>query len=292
MNRITPEKRPFSNLEIRHCTYKKNPELPPGVTIFPLTDDMSGRYKGAPLSFAVRSGERASPLLYSTARGERILRQIHRFVFLLLFTLSTSAANAVVLTFDGNICDTGTGSDPCTAGEFISQSYGDAVGVDVTYLSRLGFTNGLRFWPSQYSNLTNVAFGETGGGTAEVFIAALSGFEIVLNSFDLGAWPMTDRGSQWTIRDGNSTLLQQSGPITVLGSIATSVVPGLTSSTGFRIQFGPDSFNVGIDNIAFTVNRTNGSVPEPTTLLLLGVGLLGLGFARQRLHWTCAHKRL
>lgn len=214
--------------------------------------------------------------------GEGILRRILRLVFLLLFALSTGAANAVVLTFDGNICDTGTGSDPCLNNRFISQSYGDGVGVDVTYSGQVGLTESMRFWNTAYSDLTNVAYGRS-GQTAEIFIAALPGFEIVLNGFDLGAWPTSNRSSQWTILDGNSTLLQQSGTITVLGSIATSVVPGLTSSTGFRIQFGPDAFNVGIDNIDYTVNQVDSSEPEPTTLLLVGLSLAGLGFTRKRL---------
>jgi hypothetical protein len=39
----------------------------------------------------------------------------------------------------------------------------------------------------------------------------------------------------------------------------------------------------GVDNWQFLI-RQQSSVPEPATLLLLGFGLAGFGFARRRLH--------
>ncbi len=50
--------------------------------------------------------------------------------------------------------------------------------------------------------------------------------------------------------------------------------------TGFSIASEGTGAFPGLDNV--TLGRV--SVPEPTTLLLLGLGLAGLGFARKRAH--------
>jgi hypothetical protein len=41
-------------------------------------------------------------------------------------------------------------------------------------------------------------------------------------------------------------------------------------------------YDVGIDNLTVNDNRTCPAVPEPMSLLLLGLGLLGLGVARRK----------
>jgi hypothetical protein len=89
---------------------------------------------------------------------------------------------------------------------------------------------------------------------------------VVLNGFDLGAWPQLDHGSQWTILDGNNVVLMQPGPITILGSQRTTVNVNLVSNSGFKIQFGPDAFNVGIDNISFDSTTV---VPLPVAFWLM-----------------------
>ncbi|MFO1321635.1 MAG: PEP-CTERM sorting domain-containing protein [Burkholderiales bacterium] len=200
-----------------------------------------------------------------------------------LQTLATSAsAITSTLTFDGDICP-----DSLTCGDFalIDQSYGDIAGiVDIQYDRLLGDDNGehrLSFWTTGYSDLTNVAWGSSGdaAGTAEIFIKPLDGNPITLKSFDLGSWPNTDRGTQFTILDGDGNILVSSGAITILGAVRSHFDIDLASASGIRIQWGPSAYNVGIDNVAFEVT----AVPEPQeyALLLAGLGLVGWA-ARRR----------
>jgi len=60
------------------------------------------------------------------------------------------------------------------------------------------------------------------------------------------------------------------------------------SSSTFTVTFGGPTTQTdeqwSIDNVRVTIDGDASAVPEPTTLLLLGLGLAGLGFARKRLH--------
>lgn len=47
------------------------------------------------------------------------------------------------------------------------------------------------------------------------------------------------------------------------------VSPALSSATGIRITFGRDDYNLGINNIVFSVN----AVPEPESWLMLLAGI-------------------
>ncbi|NWF72322.1 MAG: PEP-CTERM sorting domain-containing protein [Nitrospirae bacterium] len=191
-----------------------------------------------------------------------------------------AAAQATTLTFDGNICN---GNAVCSAGLPIDQSYGDVSGqLDVIYTSRVGNGNTasaydhLFFWDTQYSDLQNVAYGGDPGGVPEIALIPAAGFTVTLNSFDLGAWPQTPRNTQSTIYDTAYNPLGDTGGFTVLGDAHSTVSVDLTNANGLIIQWGPDGYNVGIDNINFTVSPTSTAVPEPSSLLLLGAGLVGL----------------
>jgi hypothetical protein len=194
-----------------------------------------------------------------------------------------ASAQADVLTFDGNIC---SGGGACSNGTLVDQSYGDIAGqLDVQWdwdiASNIGSQN-FRFWVDSYSDLTNVGWANS-GATGEIFLAPLSGFQVTLNSFDLGAWPLTNRNTQVTILGGNRDLLYSSGAITVLGSLRSTFTPNLTRADGIRIQFGPDAYNVGIDNVSFDVSST-GAIPEPATwaMMILGFGAAGSMIRRRR----------
>jgi hypothetical protein len=178
----------------------------------------------------------------------------------LAMTVSASAAHAAVLDFNGAICGV-TGDAACSDFAVIGQSYGDGVGVDVSYQWLTGHGNAsvggtsLTFWTSNYSDLTNVAWGGSSDtfGVPEVGIMPLSGYEVRLLSFDLGAWQNQTRSSQVRIYDFDyGSLLYSSGPIVVDGTNhSTFNINSGWSSEGLRIQWGPSGYNVGIDNIAF-----------------------------------------
>jgi len=198
-----------------------------------------------------------------------------------------TVAQATVLDFNGSIC-----GGACSNGLTIDQTYGDIAGqLDVAYAHRVASGNSasdeafLKWWDTGYSNLTNVAWGGIdGSGVSEIKLIPAAGFKVTLNSFDLGAFG-GDRGSQETVYDASYASLQSSGATTINGVTASTFAIGLTNASGLIIQWGPESTNVGIDNINFTVEAipSNG-VPEPSTLLLIatGFGILGYGWRRRR----------
>jgi len=132
----------------------------------------------------------------------------------------------------------------------------------------------LPYWADSYSGLADVAYGDT-GSTPTVLIVPTPGNTVTLSSFYIGDW-QSDRFSQVTVLDlaGGSPLVN-TGSITILGAAPTIFSINATSSAGFSIAFGPDGYNVGIDNIDFTTS----AVPEPASVALLLAGLVVVGAA-------------
>lgn len=182
--------------------------------------------------------------------------------------LAAAGAAATTLTFDGNACGGG-----CNNGNPISQAYGDVTGqLDVTYSAG---TSVVQFWGTGYSGLTNVAYGGTG---AEIFLQPIGGATVTLLGLDLGSFGGASRNSQVTILAGDGTPLFSSGTV----SVAVTPVHfafNLSHPSGIRVQFGPDSFNVAIDNIEFNLVA---GVPEPGAGVLVAAGLGLIGLATRR----------
>ncbi|MCY7304974.1 MAG: PEP-CTERM sorting domain-containing protein [Rhodoferax sp.] len=205
--------------------------------------------------------------------------------FFLVGALGLQPVHAALLTFDGNIC-----GGVCGNGSLIDANYGSTAEVAVSYANRASAGNTalqssqLFFWGPDYNKLTNVAYGGS-GQVAEIRLIPDASHSVTLGSFDLGGWLQTQRDTQYTVYDGLYQLLFSSGSITVgIGNVANSFAPGITSNNGIILQFGPDAFNVGIDNISFTANRLNpnNTVPEPGTILLLAAALLSFAATRKR----------
>ena len=199
-----------------------------------------------------------------------------------------AAQASTVLDFSGNICD--GSSNLCGNGNRILDTYGDVAGViDVVYNNELDSDKRLKWWNADYNDLQGVAWGNfaDNAGSAEIFLNPLNGQSIRLLGFDLGAYPDSQKTSQFTIRNGAGTILQSSGSITVgqPGNLHSSYSFNIESADGIRIQWGPSSYNVGIDNIAFEQFTPNaGAIPEPATwaMMIIGFGAAGSMIRRRK----------
>lgn len=211
-------------------------------------------------------------------------RFVHLAGLAMVVTLGFSAsASADTLTFEGPICD--APGNVCENYSSILQSYGDIAGqLDVQYDSDISNPDPtpFRYWPNSYSGLLDVAFGEA-EAAVEIYLKPLSGYQVKLVGFDIGAYPNADISSQVKLLGGNGFEIFSTGPTTIFGAMPTHFAPGLTRRDGFRIQFGqigPDAFYAGIDNINFEVT----AVPEPATwaMLILSFGTAGSMIRRRR----------
>lgn len=194
-------------------------------------------------------------------------------------------ASTHTLTFDGSIACGPTAA--CGDGTRIQQSYGDVAGiVDVSTFDLVTSNpvQSLKWWDGQYNDLRGVVWSGGGDGAgqshARIEIKALNGGLVTLNSMDFGAWANATRNSNIVVTaiGGGAPLFSYSGAIGAGSTTHASFAPGVSANGGLWIDWYDTAYNVGIDNVAFTV-----AVPEPETyaLLLAGLGLMG-GVARRR----------
>lgn len=208
------------------------------------------------------------------------------FVFVSALLVS-NAANANLLDFSGNIC---SGGGVCGNFNPIDQSYGDiASQLNVVYDRNIATpldagtaAASLSYWDF-YSNLSNLAWGDN-GATAEIFLNPLDGSLVTLNSVDFGSYLNLNRTSQFTVLDGLTNAVLFGSTAFNVSTTAVSFNPNVSSLNGLKLQFGPDAFNVGIDNIDYTLSGggTPSTVPLPAAAWLFGSGIMGLFGLRRK----------
>jgi hypothetical protein len=175
----------------------------------------------------------------------------------------------------------------CGNFDYLSQTYGDVAGViDVSYSSVRNATASMRWWAYDYNSLYGVAWADfdDGNSQARIELRPLQpGAVVTLNSFDLGAYVRTTRGTHIRVFEigGGPALWSYDGDVGN-GNDFTSFAPGVGSANGLWIEFADSAYNVGIDNINYSLRDGNGQVPEPSIYALLSAGLLAAAAVARR----------
>lgn len=168
----------------------------------------------------------------------------------------TGFANAALITFDGEVADANVDYD--------------------TSLVDVNFGTGLAIWDLGYDDLVNVAYAGAQGGSLTIDFWALDGSAITLNNFDLANFLGRVETTMFKVYDLSAPSLEVLSNIGLNVDGTTSYNVDYTSTIGIKLVLGPDLWNVGVDNISLTST----AVPEPTTLAVLAIGLMGLGARR------------
>jgi hypothetical protein len=173
----------------------------------------------------------------------------------------------------------------CGNGSAISQSYGDVAGVsDITYSSpRIATPQSLLWWASAYNNLYGVAWssGSDANSQARIEIkAAQPGQAVTISRFDLGAYAFSTVRTNVNIYaiGGTTPLFSFNDSVGNSNVSATTITPNITVAGGLWIEWADSAYNVGIDNIQYSVS----AVPEPASALLMLTGVAGMLAARRR----------
>jgi hypothetical protein len=202
-------------------------------------------------------------------------------------TSAPASATTFVLDFSGNICASAGGK--CDSGAAISNTYGDHQGVDVSYRSvdpsGDTYNANLNYWGSGFGDLQGVVWGGNSSTTSEITLTAAPGYEIALLSFDFGTYLSRYASSPVEITSLGGTSILSGLLATNPGAHNHVDVASAFFADGIRLRWGPNGYDVGMDNIAFEVRAIPGAaVPEVSTwaMMIAGFGLTGAALRNRR----------
>ena len=175
---------------------------------------------------------------------------------LLALAISAPAAQAVVVDLDGLGFGNGTIIETATPG------FGSMGPVTLNWNPLSDASTALLFWNGSYSG-RDAAYCASGTNCA-LDLTVAAGHSVTLDSFWLGGWPDSNRNVTWSVMDlADSSIVASAVSALVSGATGLANAIGATSDTGFRILFGPDGYNAGINDITYSYARTGGPGPAP-----------------------------
>ena len=216
------------------------------------------------------------------------------YPLLITFVAAAFSANATVLNFDI------TGA---TDSSSLSQAYGDRVtgisdgsfsygsagnftpNIVVDYVGRSA-ANDLSFWTKGYSDLNNVIYYELDGALGfTIKLSADPGFLVRLDGFDFGNFGGQLLVPSLQVQDGQGNVLFSRTNFTLEASSAShqdyDFVSGLLASE-MNIILDTTGLGGNSDNIAFDNIQFGQTIPEPSSLVLGAIGILGFSLLRVR----------